>query len=196
MAEGWFSELAALFKFGLMIETERLILKPYAHDFAKEFFARFQNDRAHLQDYFSKTLNFTKTLRETQTYFHSKIEDFYNNKNFYFGIFLKNSDELIGHISIRDIDWDVPKGELAYFIFSNFSGQRYAYEALSALRDWCITDKGFSRIFMKISPDNIASKKVAEFCNFEFEGLLKNDYRKGQKFLTDMLLYAFTAELV
>jgi hypothetical protein len=26
-----------------------------------------------------------------------------------FGIFLKESDELIGHISVREIDWTVPK---------------------------------------------------------------------------------------
>ncbi|MBN9338003.1 MAG: GNAT family N-acetyltransferase [Chryseobacterium sp.] len=81
---------------------------------------------------------------------------------------------------------------MAYFIFNDFSGNKYSYEALEAFRDWSVSVKGLIRIFMKIAPDNIASKKVAEFCNFEFEGLLKNDYRKRQKVLTDMLLYSFT----
>jgi len=175
-----------------MIETERLILKPYSLDFVKEFYTKFQNDKTYLEDYFSKTLSVTKTLEETELYFTKKIESFQNNEGFYFGIFLKESYELIGHISVREIDWTVPKGELAYFIFSDFSGQKYSYEALKTFRDFCINEKEMLRIFMKIAPDNIASKKVAEFCSFELEGLLRNDYRKRQEILTDMLLYSFT----
>ncbi len=174
-----------------MIETERLLLKPYSLDFAEEFYTKFQNDKTYLGDYFSRTLSVTKTLQETKLYFQKKIESCQNNEGFYFGIFFKESDELIGHISVREIDWTVPKGELAYFIFNVFSGNKYSYEALEAFRDWSVSVKGLIRIFMKIAPDNIASKKVAEFCNFEFEGLLKNDYRKRQEVLTDMLLYAF-----
>ena len=99
---------------------------------------------------------------------------------------------MIGHISIREIDWSIPKGELAHFIFNDFAGNKYSYEALEAFSDFCMNEKEMLRIFMKIAPDNIASKKVAEFCNFDFEGLLKNDYRKRQEILTDMLLYSFT----
>ncbi|WP_379969860.1 GNAT family N-acetyltransferase [Epilithonimonas sp. UC225_85] len=175
-----------------MIITERLILKPYSLDFAEEFYVKFQNNKNYLEDYFSRTLSVTKNLKETKLYFQKKIESFQNNEGFYFGIFLKGIDELIGHISIREIDWTVPKGELAYFIFSDFWGHKYSYEALEAFRDFCIGEKEMVRIFMKIAPDNIASKKTAEFCNFEFEGLLKNDYRKRQEVLTDMLLYSFT----
>lgn len=173
-----------------MIETERLILKPYALDFAMEFYIKFQKDRIYLEDYFSRTLSVTKTHEETELYFQKKIQSFQNSEGFYFGIFLKKSDELIGHISVREIDWTVPKGEVAYFIFSDFSGQKYSYEALKAFRDFCIKEKEMLRIFMKIAPDNIASKKVAEFCGFELEGLLRNDYRKRQEILTDILLYS------
>ncbi|SDF21390.1 GNAT family N-acetyltransferase [Epilithonimonas hungarica] len=175
-----------------MIETERLILKPYSLDFVEEFYIKFQSNKTYFEDYFSRTLSVTKTLEEAKLYFQKKIESCRNNEGFYFGIFLRGSDKLIGHISIREIDWTVPKGELAYFIFNDFSGNKYSYEALQAFRDFCMNEKEFVRIFMKIAPDNIASKKVAEFCNFEFEGLLKNDYRKRQEVLTDMLLYAFT----
>lgn len=175
-----------------MIETKRLILKPYSLDFAEEFYFKFQNDKTYLEDYFSRTLSVTKTLEETELYFQKKNENFQNNAGFYFGIFLKETDELIGHISVREIDWTVPKGELAYFIFSNYSGNKYSHEALESFRDWCLSGKDLLRIFMKIAPENIASKKVAEFCHFEFEGLLKNDYRKRQEILTDMLLYAYT----
>ncbi len=175
-----------------MIETKRLILKPYSLDFVEEFYTKFQNNKTYLEDYFSRTLSVTKTLEETKLYFQKKIESCQKNEGFYFGIFLKESDELIGHISIREIDWSIPKGELAYFIFNDFAGNKYSYEALEAFSDFCMNEKEMLRIFMKIAPDNIASKKVAEFCNFDFEGLLKNDYRKRQEILTDMLLYSFT----
>jgi RimJ/RimL family protein N-acetyltransferase len=84
-----------------MIETERLLLKPYSLDFAEEFYTKFQNDKTYLGDYFSRTLSVTKTLQETKLYFQKKIESCQNNEGFYFGIFFKESDELIGHISVR-----------------------------------------------------------------------------------------------
>lgn len=88
-----------------MIETERLFLKHYSLNFVEEFYIKFQNNKTYLEDYFSKTLNVTKTLKETELYFQKKIESCHKNEGFYFGIFLKETDELIGHISIREIDW-------------------------------------------------------------------------------------------
>ena len=82
-----------------MIDTKRLLLKPYSLDFAKAFYTKFQNDKDYLEDYFSRTL--TKTLEDTELYFQKKIENFKSEEGFYFGIFFKESDELIGHISVR-----------------------------------------------------------------------------------------------
>jgi hypothetical protein len=60
----------------MMIETKRLLLKPYSLDFAEEFYTKFQNDKTYLEDYFSRTLSVTKTLQETKLYFQKKIESF------------------------------------------------------------------------------------------------------------------------
>ena len=52
-----------------MIETKRLILKPYSLDFVEEFYTKFQNNKTYLEDYFSRTLSVTKTMEETKLYF-------------------------------------------------------------------------------------------------------------------------------
>ncbi len=175
-----------------MIETNRLFLRPYKPEDAEIFFKKIHTNYEHLQDYFLMLLKTNKSKTQVEQYFLQKQYEAEEKKGFAFGIFLKNNDELIGHVSVREIDWRVPKGELAYYIFKEFTGQKYSIEALEAFRDWCFTKHHFCRLYMKIAPDNFASIHTAEKCHSIFEGLLKHDYRKKEETLIDMNIYGYT----
>ena len=175
-----------------MIETNRLLLRPYKVEDAEAFFKILHTNKEHLEDYFFLLFKTNKTIEDVREYFLSKQKETEDKKGFACGIFLKDTLELIGHISVRDIDWRVPKGELAYFIFKQCTVKKYSIEALESFRDWCFTEHRFCRLYMKISSDNFASIHTAERCNFKFEGRLKNDYRKKEEQLIDMNIYGYT----
>jgi RimJ/RimL family protein N-acetyltransferase len=165
-----------------MIETERLLIRPYIIEDAAILFNNLHTNKEHLEDYFSLLFKTIKNIEDTEQYLLSKQKDSEERKAFICGIFLKDTLTLIGSISVREIDWRVPKGELAYFIFKEF-------------RDWCFTEHKFCRLFLKIAPDNFASINTAINCDFQFEGLLKKDYRKKEQKLIDMNIYGYTGLL-
>ncbi|MEZ4935816.1 MAG: GNAT family N-acetyltransferase [Saprospiraceae bacterium] len=174
-----------------MIETTRLLIRPFKMEDATIFFEQLNNSKAHLENFFFKTLNANQELQQTREYILQKQKDMENKNGFVCCIFKKDDLQLIGSISVRQIDWVVPKGELAYYIFKPFLGQKYATEALTAFRDWCFTEHQFNRLYLRIATDNLASIKTAEKCGFKLEGVLKNDYRRNNKELIDMNIYGY-----
>ncbi|BAV04231.1 Protein N-acetyltransferase, RimJ/RimL family [Filimonas lacunae] len=177
-----------------MIETDRLLVKPYAREDATAFYQNIRANQQYLVDYFTNVVAMAQTMDGVATYFTQKNIDWQTNRGYACGVFTKDDGQLIGHISVRDIEWKVPKAEVAYFIIQSHAGNNYATEALQAFTQWCFAEKQFNRLFMRIGVENIASCKVAQRAGFAAEGLLKKDYRRGGEILTDMLIYGYTGE--
>jgi len=178
-----------------MITTKNLLIKPYRIADSECFFKSITDNSEYLYDYFANMIKVNDSLESTRKYLEQKEIEWLENKSYACGIFSKENNEFIGHISVREIDWRVPKGELAYFILKEHNGNNYAAEALTAFKNWCFATKKFNRLFMKIAEENAASIKVAERSGFVYEGLLKKDYRKREEELTDMKIYAYTEDL-
>lgn len=178
-----------------MIKTQNLLIKPYDVEDTEHFFESLNDNAEYLLDYFSNMISINDSLDSTKKYLKQKAIDWEENKSYACSIFLKENKEFIGHISVREIDWRIPKGELAYFILEKYSGNKYGSEALTAFRNWCFAEKKFNRLFMKIAEENVASIKVAERSGFVYEGLLKKDYRKREQELIDMKIYGYTEDL-
>lgn len=164
-----------------MITTQNLLIRPYKLEDSEYFFKSITNNREYLHDYFANMIKINDSLESAKRYMEQKVIDWKENKNYVCGIFLKENNEFIGHISVREIDWRIPKGELAYFIFEKHSGNNYGAEALMAFKNWCFVKKRFNRLFMKIAEENIASIKVAERSGFVYEGLLKKTTEKEKR---------------
>lgn len=178
-----------------MIVTNRLLIKPYKQEDSEDFLNALTDNSDHLYDYFANMIKVNDSLESVKKYFEQKELDWKENKSYACGIFKKENNELIGHISVREIDWRIPKGELAYFIFKAHNGNNFGAEALIAFKNWCFAEKKFNRLFMKIAEENIASIKVAKRTGFIYEGLLKKDYRKREQILIDMNIYGYTEDL-
>ena len=173
-----------------MIDSKRLMLRRWQIEDAEAFFEQVDKNHHHLDDYFINLRKIT-SLEMSKEFLQTRMENWDDKSLFACGIFLKPEMKLIGHISVRDIDWLIPKGEIAYFIFKEFTGNHYLQEALIAFRDWCFEELKFNRLYLKIAQDNLASIKSALQAGFELEGTLKKDYRKGGKELVDMNIYGF-----
>ncbi|MFC0777135.1 GNAT family N-acetyltransferase [Flavobacterium sp. HJSW_4] len=178
-----------------MITTKNLLIKPYKLEDSECFFKSIADNSDYLYDYFANMIKVNDSLESTKKYLEQKEIDWQENKSYACGIFSLENNEFIGHISVREIDWRIPKGELAYFIFEKYKGNNYGAEALTSFKNWCFAEKKFNRLFMKIAEENTASIKVAERSGFTYEGLLKKDYRKREEDLTDMKIYGYTEDL-
>ncbi len=102
---------------------------------------------------------------------------------------LKSASHIIGSIILKNIDWSVPKAELAYFIDGEYEGKGFTSYAVKWLTEYAFSDLKMEKLYIKLNPENEGSKKVAIKNGFEKEGYFKREFRTGQGVLTDVERY-------
>jgi RimJ/RimL family protein N-acetyltransferase len=75
------------------------------------------------------------------------------------------------------IDRDEQTAELGYVVAADARGRGVAAEALRQLTDWAF-EQGLVRLYLLISEQNPASKKVASRAGYRFEGVMRSVYMK------------------
>ena len=153
------------------------------------YFEMVQRNRKRLADRFVGTVSRTKTLQEAQEFVEEMIKHTISNTYFPYVIIDENDSRIIGFIDLKNIDWSVPKTQIGFYIDEGYEGKGIISNAISKIIDYCFDEKGFEKLFMRIHPENLAAKKVAEKCGFELEGTIKKDYKTPSGKLVDLHYY-------
>ncbi len=96
------------------------------------------------------------------------------NREYSFGIFSHDSNQLIGHISIYSIK-RLPflSALVGYSMDEEFIGRGIASEAVRLITTFGFEQLRLHRVEAYVAPDNVGSLRVLEKAGFEKEGLLK-----------------------
>jgi RimJ/RimL family protein N-acetyltransferase len=97
---------------------------------------------------------------------------------------------LVGKGGLHTIDWSLPKFEIGYWVRSSCVGNGYATEAARALGGMAREVLGAVRLEIRADARNAASRRVAEKCGFELEGVLRRSRRDVDGELADGCVYA------
>lgn len=89
-----------------------------------------------------------------------------------FGIFLKDSDELIGTCQIFKVHAASRRAECGYLLAPAYWRQGLASEAMRCFLHYCFHTLKLNRLEADIDPDNKASLKLLQRLGFEREGVL------------------------
>ena len=79
----------------------------------------------------------------------------------------KNSGNLMGMVGLgnkREVNNEI---EIAYFISSKYSKNGFTTEAANAIANWAFESIGLEYLIAIVEPDNYASQKVLEKCEFK-----------------------------
>jgi RimJ/RimL family protein N-acetyltransferase len=74
--------------------------------------------------------------------------------------------ELLGNISVMELDRSPGYGELGYWVARDARGKGVASAAVTLLRDWSAAELGLELIELLIDVANIGSQRVAESTGF------------------------------
>jgi RimJ/RimL family protein N-acetyltransferase len=88
-------------------------------------------------------------------------------------MFEKHSGRLVGSVGLHRTDWAVPKTEMGYWVRPSAAGQGFVSEGVLALVDWALNHLHAQRVELVTDDTNAASRRVAERCGFELEGVLR-----------------------
>lgn len=100
---------------------------------------------------------------------------FLQRENLRLLVFLKDTGQFIASSSLHNVDWDVRKFEIGYWIDTRFSGQGYMTEAIQGVCEFAIHQLDAKRLEIRCDTRNSKSKLIPERLGFILEGVLRNE---------------------
>lgn len=153
-----------------------------------QIYRLIESNRDRLRRYFPKTTGAIRDLNTAQLFVEQKMQQALRKELFFF-VILYIENEIIGNVTIKNIDWTVPKCELSYFIDQAYEGKGYTSRVMPEIVKHCFEELGMEKLYLRIATENIASKSIAQKNGFIQEGLMRNEYRTGEGALIDIAYY-------
>lgn len=155
----------------MIIETERLILRPFLESDATDVLEYLGEPKVNC--FAGMKLN---SLEEAKAEMKKRIGE----TEYYFAIVLKDSDKVIGEIDAYPERGEPHNTNSPFDTFSpcwmlneSYQGKGYAYEAAQAFFDYLFQDKGARRIYAYTEDYNLSSQRLCEKLGMRREGLFK-----------------------
>ncbi|WP_410991099.1 GNAT family N-acetyltransferase [Bacillus cereus] len=110
-----------------------------------------------------------------------------------YSIFSKLTGEFIGFIIFHEINWDILKFEVGYWINSKFSKKGYMTEGVRRLIKFAFEELKANRVEIRCDATNIQSHAIPKKLHFKLEGILEmNELNAYKKELCDTYIFAMT----
>jgi len=93
------------------------------------------------------------------------------------GIALRTDDQLIGSITLFNLDFNHRRSEIGYALGRPYWGNGYMHEALMAVLKYAFEVLDLHRIEADVDPRNAASIKTLERLGFQREGYLRERWQ-------------------
>jgi len=162
------------------------LLKP-SH--SNEFFKLIDDNRSRLEDFFAGTVSKTRTLEDTIEYC-KVIEQRVKDKSYFPFIITENqTNNFVGLVDVKNIDWNVPKAELGYFIDGTYEGKGIITRATKLVVDYIIETHNFKKLLCRAGSKNLGSISVILKNGFQLEGTIRKDYRTTKGEIVDLNYY-------
>lgn len=172
-----------------ILDSSKYSLKLLSQKESVSFFSLIQNNKERLEDFFAGTIARTKTLHDTKQYC-IQIEKKIDLKAYFPYLIIDNETNLlVGLIDVKNIDWNIPKGELGAFIDKDFEGKGVVTHFVNSLIFEIVKEHNFKKLFCRVAPRNIRSINVVERIGFVLEGTIRRDYRTTKGELIDLNYY-------
>jgi RimJ/RimL family protein N-acetyltransferase len=180
------------FNFPGLIDTPRLRLRPYSNVDAPAVLDLIDTNREQLRRNFAPIAMSVLQATDASSFVKENADKWNSRKEFCYGIWHKQSNELVGQIKAKNLVREVPAAELSYFIGVAPQRRGFATEAVSAILRLAFGQWQFRRICLRIIASNKESLSLAGKLGFKHEGLHRNEFRCGFGELHDVHHYSIT----
>jgi ribosomal-protein-alanine N-acetyltransferase len=151
----------------LVLETTRLLLRPYQATDAADFFALLDQNRERLQASFPDRLRSVPTLEATPAQLAAFADDWRTGRFYVFGIWHLTSQAYLGDICL--MPQRAGQAEIGYYLAPEAEGQGYAREALAAITLFGFEQVGVERLLIRCFADNVRGQQVAQSQGFQLQ---------------------------
>jgi [ribosomal protein S5]-alanine N-acetyltransferase len=170
------------------LETERLVLRPLEPDDAATV-RTLGDDRGVAE---MTLLPHPFTEEDARRWVARSLESAAKGKRRPFSVLLREGGALVGHAGLL-LDPDNERAELYYWLGVAHWGRGYATEAAQELVRHAFEDLALRRVYADHIARNAASGRVLRKVGMSYEGCLRQDFKKWERF-EDLALYGIFAE--
>ena len=107
-------------------------------------------------------------------------------KEYVFGILLKDTNRLIGIISLLNVNWKDKNAEIGYWLGKKYWGRGLTTEAIGLILNFAFKKLKLHRVYAKVFEENTASKRVLEKNGFKLEGIMREIKYMHNKWHNDL----------
>ena len=171
----------------VLLETERLVLRPTSVSDAEQMYANWASDpevTKYLLWQPHADIDVTKSILAGWDKENEK-PDYYH-----WGIVMKDSGQIIGTGGALGINEKHHSTELGYCMSRAYWGKGYMSEAVAAMIEYLFNTVGLNRITARHDPDNIGSGRVMQKCGMVFEGIQRQAHYCDRRGFYDLACYA------
>lgn len=153
-----------------ILKSERLVLKPVSENL-QEYVFKGLSDHDVRHNMQLPTLD----TEEKRSVWWVKFEDWRKSgKAVQWCAFNKESEEYIGLITIKEIDFSARRGEIGYSILKQHWRKGYGKEAAQCVLKYAFEEINLHSMFAMISPKNEASQRIVQGLGFVQEAHFKD----------------------
>lgn len=169
-----------------ILQTERLILRPFAREDAPAAYRNWASD-SEVTRYLTWPAHGSPDISEMVI--GSWVNSNPDPRFYQWAIVLREVGEPIGSISVVEIDDNVEELEIGYCIGRPWWHQGITSEAFSAVIGYLFRQVGANRICAEHDAANPNSGLVMRKCGLQYEGTLRRHGRNNQG-IVDMCMYS------
>ncbi|QAA33686.1 GNAT family N-acetyltransferase [Clostridium manihotivorum] len=147
-----------------VLETERLGLRPFCIDDAKQVFECWESDKDVAKYMFWES---HEDINKTVAWVKTELSKVESNEWYRWAVTLKESGELVGTALIY-LEEEYGKFEIAYNFGKSFWGHGYATETMNKVISFIKEQLDIKEIMGRHAKENPASGKVLEKLGFEY----------------------------
>lgn len=136
-------------------------------------FAVANEDR--FKRFFPKTLEQNTTPTLSEIFVKKKVKQFDAQEEFLFTLKEKETNEMVGLIYLKELDWSKKIGEFAYCTGYPFEGKGLISKSIKALSAYALYTLGLKTLQIITHKSNLGSIKVAEKCGYIWQRTLPNE---------------------
>jgi ribosomal-protein-alanine N-acetyltransferase len=172
--------------------TEDFIIDKLKPADANQLHQFIVENRDRLARFFIVTLSSNSTVEKSIEYIEVKTKEIQDKINFTFAIRAVESQEIVGLIIIKKIDWTTRIGELAYCIGGNLEGKGLVTKTVAEISEYAFNELELQTLQIIAHKTNLASVKVAEKSGFIWQKTLLNEFTPLNEAPLNMELYELT----
>jgi RimJ/RimL family protein N-acetyltransferase len=159
-----------------------------------DFFNLIQDNSSYIEDHFPHLVNQIKDEDTAEAFVRQRLAHWLLQEEFTFSIWRNKEADLIGFVSFREVDWEVPRAEISYFLHQDHAGKGIMTEVLARMVQFAFRQLELNKLSLKTLVDNYSSQRLARKVGFRREGDLRNEIRRDSGALFDIMLFGLTRE--